>query len=143
MGMLLPTGQIEAMDTPDGHITFLRSQWRAFASFAWEKYLAQGRGAVVIDLRGATRDESNLSIPTSYVAEQSDSFKRLGGWPNKEIAEAISEYVPELDVIFIFLRLNGEIYHYNVSDDLTPQKAYETMSGVRSPESDVKTSDNH
>jgi hypothetical protein len=143
MGMPLPTGQIEAMDTPDGHITFLRSQWRSFASFAWKKYLAQGRGAVVIDLRSATKDGSNLSIPTSYVAEQSDSLKRLGGWPNKEIADVVSEYDPEQDVIFIFLRLNGEVYHYNVSDDLTPQMAYETKSGVRAPESGVETGDNH
>lgn len=114
------------MDTPDGHITFLRSQWRDFASFAYEKYLTQGRGAVVVDFRSATKDGPGLSIPTSYIAEASDRLKKLGGWPNQEIAEVISEYDPEQDVVIIFLRLNGEVYHYNVSDDLTPQRAYES-----------------
>ncbi len=128
MGITPPTGDIESIDTPDGHITFLRSQWRDFASFAWEKYISQGRGAIVVDLTSATKESANLNVPTSYVAEASEGFKKLGGWPNQEIAEAVSEYDPEQDVIVIFLRLNGEIYHYNVSDDLTPPGAYEAKS---------------
>lgn len=125
MGHSLPSGKIEDIDTPDQHITFIRSQWRDFAAFAWEKYESEGRGALVVDLRNAKADGSNFSVPTSYIAEASDQLAKLGGWPNEEVAEVIKEYDPEQDVIFIFLRLDGDIFHYNVSDELTPPKAYE------------------
>ncbi|HXG92953.1 MAG TPA: hypothetical protein VNN73_11380 [Blastocatellia bacterium] len=112
------------IDTPDQHITFLKRQWRALAAFAWQKYLSEGRGAVVVDLRNASTDGPNLNVPTFYIAEASERLAKLGGWPNQEIAEVVRDYDPEQDVVFIFLRLDGDIYHYNVSDELTPPKAH-------------------
>ena len=125
MGHPLPSGQIEEIDTPDQHITFIRSQWRDFAAFAWEKYLSEGRGAVVVDLRNARKDGSNFNVPTHYIAEGSERLVKLGGWPSQEVAELICDYDPEQDVIFLFLRLDGDVFHYNVSDELTPPKASE------------------
>jgi hypothetical protein len=119
----LPSGQVEEIDTPDQHVTLIRSQWRNFAAFAWEKFQSEGRGAIVVDLRSATRDGPSLNVPTHYVAEGSRQLAGLGGWPNEEVAEVIRDYDPEQDVIFIFLRLDGDVYHYNVSDELTPPKA--------------------
>lgn len=121
--------KIEEIDTPDQHITFIRSQWRDFAAFAWEKYKAEGRGALVVDLRNAKTDGPTFSVPTSYIAEGSRQLQKLGGWPNEEVAEVINEYDPEQDVVFIFLRLDGDVFHYNVSDDLTPPMAYEKRRG--------------
>ena len=125
MGLTLSSGRIEDLDTPEAHLKFIGSQWRDFAAFAFRKYLSEGRGAVVIDLRNASKTGANLQIRTYYVQDAGDRLANLGGWPSDEIKEAISDYDPEQDVVFIFLRLNGDVFHYNVNDELTPRKAYE------------------
>jgi hypothetical protein len=127
---LLPSGLIEDLDTPDAHITFVRSQWRDFAAFAWEKYLSEGRGAVVVDLRNASKSGEGLHVPTYYVAEDSERLAKRGGWPSEEIADVIKEYDPEQDAVLLFLRLDGDVFYYNVSDELTPPRAYETKRGA-------------
>ena len=132
MAHLSASEQIEAMDTPDEHVTFIRSQWLAFAAFAWEKYLAEGRGAIVVDLRNASTDGPAINVPTYYVAEASERLAKRGGWPNAEVAEVIRDYDPEQDAIFIFLRLDGDVFHYNVSDELTPPLAYARRSKSKS-----------
>lgn len=126
MGFTLPSGRVEDLDTPDAHVTFIRSQWRDFAAFAWEKYLKEGRGAVVVDLMKASKSGGNLQVPTFYVADGGERLSKRGGWPNDEIAEVVKEYDPEQDVVFIFLRLDGDVFHYNASDELTPPRAYQT-----------------
>jgi len=104
----------------------MRSQWADFAAFAWEKYLSEGRGAVVIDLRHASKDGPTVGVPSYYVAEASEGLRKRGGWPSREVEEVIEGYDPEQDVVFIFLRLDGDVFHYNVSDELTPPEAYES-----------------
>jgi hypothetical protein len=124
MSELSPAQQILALDTPDQHGTFIRGQWPPLAAFAWEKYLSEGRGAVIVDLRHASVAGSAINVPTVYVAEGSDKLARRGGWPNEEVAEVVRDYDPAQDVVFIFLRLDGDVFHYNVSDELTPPAAY-------------------
>jgi hypothetical protein len=123
MGLILASGRIEDLDSPDNHIEFVRSQWRDFAAFAWQKYLSEGRGALVIDLRRAAKSAESLHVPIHYVADLSERLDKLGGWPSEEIAEVVREYDPEQDVVLVFLRLDGEVLHYNVSDELTPPSA--------------------
>jgi hypothetical protein len=126
MGFTLRSGRIEDLDTPDAHVTFIRSQWSDFAAFAWGKYLSEGRGAVVVDLMKALKSGEKLQVPTYYVADGSERLSKRGGWPNEEIADVVKEYDPEQDVVFIFLRLDGDVFHYNASDELTPPQAYQT-----------------
>jgi len=137
MSHLSPAEQILALDTPDQHGTFIRTQWPSFAAFAWEKYLSEGRGAVVIDLRHATIEGTAINVPTVYLAEGSDKLAQRGGWPSEEVAEVIRSYDPAQDVIFIFLRLDGDVFHYNASDELTPPLAHEAR---RASQSSVKRS---
>jgi hypothetical protein len=125
MSHLSPQQQILALDTPDQHGTFIKSQWPMFAAFAWEKYQSEGRGAIIVDLRHADVAGTAINVPTVYVAEGSDKLARRGGWPSDEVAEVIRDYDPAQDVIFLFLRLDGDVFHYNVSDELTPPLAYE------------------
>ena len=126
MAQTKPPKEIKAMDTPDEHVTFMRSQWPTFAAYAWEKYLSEGRGAIVIDLRNASKGGSVINVPSYYIAQGSERLVSRGGWPSSEVAEVIEDYDPEQDVVFIFLRLDGDVFHYNVSDELTPPKAYES-----------------
>lgn len=123
MGLTISTGRIEDFDTPEAHLKFIKSQWREFAAFAFRKYLAEGRGAIVFDLRNASRSGEKLQVRTYYVADASRQLAKLGGWPSDEIKEVVSEYDPEQDVVFIFLRLNDDVFHYNVTDELAPPKA--------------------
>jgi hypothetical protein len=124
MSLTLSSGRMEDLDTPRGHLAFIQSQWRDFAAFAFEKFLSQGRGAVVVDLKSAEKLGDNLRVPTHYIADRSEPLRRLGGWPSDEIQEIIQTYNPEQDVVFLFLRLDGDVFQYNVSDDLTPPEAY-------------------
>lgn len=126
-----PAKTIEALDTPDEHMTFMRSQWPQFAAFAWQKYQSEGRGAVVIDLKGATRSGSRFQVPTFYVADGSERLRERGGWPSEEVAELIRDYDPALDVLFIVIRLDGEQFHYNASDDPPPPKAHKSRHSRR------------
>jgi hypothetical protein len=117
--------KVRAMDTPDMHETFLRSQWKEFASFGWASFLKEGRGAIVVDLKRASFDRTGLQMPTFYVAEGSEALAKRGGWPSEEIAQAINEYDPELDVVFLVWRLDDEMIHYVATDEITPRLAYE------------------
>jgi len=125
MGFTLPSGRVEDLDAPDAQVTFIRSQWRDFAAFAWEKYLKEGRGAVVVNLMNASKSGDNLQVPTFYVADNSERLSKRGGWPSEEIGDVVKEYDPQQDVVFIFLRLDGDVVHYNASDELTPPMAYQ------------------
>jgi hypothetical protein len=122
---------MEAHDTADEHLSFMRSQWRELAAFAWEKYQSEGRGAVVIDLKRASKNGTRFQVPTYYLAEESERLRERGGWPSEEVAEVIRDYDPRQDVVFIFLRLKGEAVHYNASDEMTPPKAYESKRSRR------------
>jgi hypothetical protein len=126
MDRMQPPERIKEIDTPEGHQRLLRSEWRKFAAFAWEKYLAEGRGAIVINLRRGRQSGSGLQLPTSYLSEGSARLAKLGGWPGEEMAQMIEQYDPEQDVVFIFLRLDGDVFHYLVSDELTPPQAYQS-----------------
>lgn len=118
--------KLQEMDTPDMHETFLRGQWKDFARFAYAHYLKEGRGAVLIDLKHGSLTHRGVQLPSYYVAEGSERLAKLGGWPSAEIAQAVAEYDPELDLIFLVWRLDDEIIYYIATDDLTPKKAYES-----------------
>ncbi|HEX5736364.1 MAG TPA: hypothetical protein VF131_26270 [Blastocatellia bacterium] len=120
--------RIKAIDTPDGHQTLIRAQWRDFASFAWKHYLSEGRGAIVIDMSRAGDEGKGFQVPSYYVADQSEKLARRGGWPSSDVAEVVADYDPELDVVFIFLTLEGDWLFYLVSDELTPPQAYDSKA---------------
>ena len=127
-----PAKTIESLDTPAEHMTFMSSQWPEFAAFAWGKYLSEGRGAVIIDLKRATRAGARFQVPTYYLADGSERLRARGGWPTMEVAEVIRDYDPEQDVVFIVVRLDGDQFHYNASDELTPPRAHKSQqSGKR------------
>jgi hypothetical protein len=128
MGFTLQTGRIEDLDTPEAHLKLIRAQWSDLAAFSYQNYLSTGRGAVVFDLRNPSRSEAGFEIRTRYIAERSAQLAKLGGWPSDEIENVIADYDPKQDVVFLFLRLNGDVFHYNVTDELTPMKAFHTRS---------------
>jgi hypothetical protein len=125
------TEKLKALDTPDMHESFLRSQWKEFAAYGWASFLKEGRGAIVIDLKRASFADTGLQMPAFYVAEGSEALSRRGGWPSQEIAQAVNEYEPELDVVFVVWRLDDEMLHYVATDEFTPRQAYEAGQAVK------------
>jgi hypothetical protein len=120
--------RVEAIDNPEGHVRLIESQWQQFAAFAYDKYLAAGRGAVVVDLRSANESGQVLTVPSCYVAEGSPGLAQRGGWPDEDVAEVVRTYDPDLDVVFIVLRLDGDAFHYILADELTPCIAHRNRS---------------
>ncbi|HLG18170.1 MAG TPA: hypothetical protein VJH03_27270 [Blastocatellia bacterium] len=112
-----------AIDTPEEHQRLIKSQWRDFAAFAWGRYQREGRGAVVVDLTNPSAAGGAIRVTTYYVADASERLEELGGWPSEEIEEVIRDYDPEEEVVFIFVRADGDIVHYRVSDELMPPDA--------------------
>jgi hypothetical protein len=123
MGIQAKGGRIESIDNPADHQTFIRLQWPQFAALAWRKYQSQGRGAIVIDLQAAKKSGANLDVPSFYVSDGSESLRSRGGWPSPEIADTVNSYDPELDVVFLVIRLDGDCFCYNVSDEPEPRRA--------------------
>lgn len=119
--------QITDVDTPEGHQSFIQSQWRQFAAFAWSRYSTEGRGAVVIDLRRHQQADLGIHVPAYYVADKSRQLELRSGWPNEEVAEVVRDYDPSQDVVFIVLRLDGDLLYYCVSDELTPPEAFSSL----------------
>ena len=72
-----------------------RAQWPALAAFAWDRYLAQGRGALVVaasDLRTATSADAHLDpsyVPVDWVPK-GDDYRPL-----------MNQYEPEHEVLLI------------------------------------------
>jgi hypothetical protein len=114
---------LEILDTADSHQTLIRQQWKDFAAFAWNQYQDHGRGAVIIDLLQALKIGDSSKLPTYYLADGSERLLKRGGWPDSDIAGVVADYDPQEEVVFIFVRLNGECFCYNVSDELTPPMA--------------------
>jgi hypothetical protein len=115
--------QIRELDTPEGHLRFMKAEWRALAAFAWSRHRTEGRGAIVINLKRAKACGQQLQVPTYYVAEGGEKLARRGGWPGAEVKEAVAGYDPEQEVVFLFLRVDGDIFHYVASDDPPPPEA--------------------
>jgi hypothetical protein len=63
-------------------------------------------------------------VPTYYVAEGSEALRKQGGWPGDEISDVVASYDPELDVVFVVLRLDGDCFYYNASDEPAPPEAH-------------------
>jgi hypothetical protein len=82
-------------------------------------------------VKRASCEASGLQMPAFYVAEGSEALSKRGGWPSQEIAQAVNEYEPELDVVFLVWRLDDEMLHYVATDEFTPRQAYEARQVVK------------
>jgi hypothetical protein len=117
------TARDAPLDTPEGHQKLIKNQWQEFAAFAWRQYGKEGRGAVVVDLRDPRTSGTSTLVKTYYVAQGSERLSKLGGWPTDNIADALGEYDPQQEVLFLILRREAEPLFYLVSDEPPPPQA--------------------
>ena len=107
------------MEETHRHESFIRREWQRLAALAWNGYRTQGRGAVVVDMALVPEQElgvSGLMVPTHYLAEGSTLLRIWGGWPCVGIAQAVSNYDPETEVVFVALGAETEFSYYRFKD---------------------------
>ena len=108
------------------HKRFLAANWQLLASFAWEFYQQQGRGAVVVD----ENDFVHANVPQfaalkfRYMADNSSLLKEVGGWPGEKEANWVKTYDPDARVIVMILRDRGGTSGYLIGTAPKPFVAF-------------------
>jgi hypothetical protein len=127
---MMSSGGVELLNQPEEQDRFITQNWRRFAALAWERYLAEGRGALIIDISKAERGRMGFNLKSFYFAEGSEALYEISR-QNDETAQAVAAYIPEREVVFVFRQSNGGIKCYRVSrtNDLTPVQAYQAEHG--------------
>lgn len=103
---------------------------REFPAKAYEGYLNQGRGALVItlsEIKELSRSPGFYSFPWKYAAAGSDLLKQIGLWPDERMAKALEDYDPESEVLVVVIAPDGVAHCYcrRMHDELLPPNAYE------------------
>lgn len=103
---------------------------REFPAKAYEGYLSQGRGAMVIrlsDIKELSRSPGFYSFQWKYAPAGSDPLKQIGLWPDERMAQALENYDPETEVVVVIIAPDGVAHCYSrrMHADLLPPKAYE------------------
>jgi len=119
---------VRFLRTKEGRDRFIAEGWRSLAALAWEKYLSEGRGVVVIFTNRAIdvgAGFGGLVVPSAYIAEESEPLSDMGGWPSHEVAWMVRRYDPEQEVIFLFVGPDGQKEYERITrpGDLTPPQA--------------------
>ncbi len=121
----LPTGP----ESRESHLEFIRINWPVAAAFAWQQYREQGRGCIVIDVTKAKDPplgESHLfgEILGAYVPYP---IVRVTG--DADVKRMVRDYDPRLEVVFVFLRVDGGVssYRLHIRNQPSPPEAYEEL----------------
>jgi len=104
-------------ETREDHLKFLFHSWDLLAAAAWEGFLAEGRGAIIID----PKESSQWSSSVIYMPESRPRPPGVSTWPDPEVEEMVAKYDPEREVVVLILRLDGDVSAYRLP---TPNRAH-------------------
>jgi len=76
--------------------------WEQIALFAFEQYKEKGRGAVSLDRHGLEEDIQRDQVDLGYSIYEP-------GFPDPHVALMIKEYDPSWEIVFQYLRPDGEV----------------------------------
>lgn len=95
--------------TREKHLAFVQANWTGLAVLAYAGFLEKGRGMLFIDEKGWIHLPPGVicKARTSYIAEGSPEFAKMGQWPGGKNKEArwVQEYDPATTILFCFLRI--------------------------------------
>jgi hypothetical protein len=87
----------------DNELTLLLDHyWEEIALFAYEQFSKRGRGVVSLDRHGFDDDILADGIDLGYTMYQSNC-------PDENAAKMITEYDPEWEIVFQYLRPDGNV----------------------------------
>lgn len=108
------------------HKDFLNANWRTLAAFAWEHYLTDGVGMVVVpeeDFVHADQPQYAL-LRFRYAPAQSSEFRSLPDWDGGKEDGWLKSYDPKQKVIVMILRLGGGVSSYLIGAMPPPPDCY-------------------
>ena len=128
-GWFLPKERMPMQISPDTrtqHKKYLAQIWRIAAPLAYQMSCEQGRGAVVIFERkpqslSAPLDDVPMHICCLAIQELS---QRLGVEMHPDTQRILTEYDPELEVVFIIIGLDGGEHTYRLASSATPKRLF-------------------
>ncbi len=77
----------------DTMIDWIEASWNELASFAWQRYVLEGRGIVLLD--GDWSREVFVAYQTPQTAREAGN-----GWPD-DLLNATRDYTPATDIVFL------------------------------------------
>lgn len=108
------------------HRRFMGSNWELIAAFAWEQYLAKGRGAVVVpeDDFVSAEEPHYARIRFTYMTNGSDLARELGRAIGEKELGWIRTYDPDQKAVLIVLRPEGGTSSYLIGGGARPSECH-------------------
>lgn len=124
---------IKELDNPEGHNRLIGGFAFQFSARAWEGHKNFGKGALVINMSEITEVKGNpgfFAVSPKYAPTGGDLLTALGFWPHQEMEQALKDYDPEKEVIFIVCSTDGmtHLYSWRPPEQISPPPAYEKWS---------------
>jgi hypothetical protein len=121
----LPTGP----ESRESHMEFIRINWPVAAAFAWKQYRSQGRGCIVIDVAKAKDAPPGASHLFGETMGAYIPYKVVRVTGDADVKRMVKDYDPRVEVIFVFLRVDGGVssYRLHIRNQPSPPEAYEDL----------------
>ncbi|WP_218079698.1 hypothetical protein [Anthocerotibacter panamensis] len=108
------------------HLDFIDQHWKLLAAVAWQSYLADGRGALVIHTHGG----APYDITFSYIVGKRGLLGRRTPAARSWVQQMLCAYEPAREVALVFWDASGALTGYQVSaPDDSPPGAYRRYQG--------------
>lgn len=88
--------------TEDDFDILLKACWEQIALFAFAQYKEAGRGVVTLERHGVENDILHDKVDLGYAVYEP-------GRPDADAARMIKEYDPEWEIVFQYLRTDGNV----------------------------------
>lgn len=100
-------------------IIYIRRHWTALAAAAWQGYICQGRGSLIIDMSGRHAPR------VSYCTRMTPKSAHEPSWLSATTAAQIRQYDPRSEIICIILHDDTTLTTYRLgAAALPPPDAY-------------------
>lgn len=109
------------------HRDFLKANWRKIASFAYENYLAKGRGIVAIPEEDFVHaSEPSLAPIRFHYSPESEALSLMSDYQGSKEQGWMGSYDPEEKVIATIIRFDSTgVSSYLFGARPTPKEIYE------------------
>lgn len=109
------------------HRDFLKANWRAIATFAYENYLAKGRGIVAIPEEDFVHaNEPQFAAIRFHYFPESEALSLMSDYEGSKEQGWMASYDPEERVIATIIRFDSTgVSSYLFGANPTPREIYE------------------
>ncbi|HEY9703399.1 MAG TPA: hypothetical protein V6C58_13185 [Allocoleopsis sp.] len=115
------------METRESHIKFIQQNLPLATAFVYQQYQTSGKGCIMVNSYRTKHDFT----PVCYIGEKSQIFKVYlnGKWDDPDLRRMITEYNPQKEIIFAFIRTDGGFSCYRLIIPFSPIDIYQQFNG--------------